>query len=753
MVFLTATPVQTKSEDLFVLLKTLRPDLIIDRNSYRTMVEPNQYITRTVKIMRQNQPGWQENAKEALIEVLTTEWGRVIAQNNPSYTAVLQDLSRDLITNEQRVKSISEVEDLHTLSGVINRTRRRDIGIFVIRKPETVMVSFTPEQALIHDEMLDIQRRILTQTSGNTSINFLMSTIRRQAASCIFGLLPFLKDILNRRLDESLWDDLYDFVPDIDIIQGIKEEVNTLLELASQVSGSDPKLDALLQVLKDKQSLPNNKVMIFSSFIHTLKYLHKHLLKIGIRVGFIYGGVNDEDRLDLRRRFELPQEDKDSIDVMLFSEVGCEGLDYQFCDTMVNYDLPWNPMKIEQRIGRIDRKGQKSEKVLIYNMITEGTVDEDIYDRCLLRIGIFEKSIGDSDEILGELALSIKNIAENLKLTDEERKIKLQQLADNKIRKMVEEEKLEQQQYELFGIEVPTNRTEQDIKSASSYWLSPKMLEHLIKSYLNERFGSQQSYILGDKEPKTLRLSQEARSILLRDYQAMKLSASTPGRAWEKWLKDANPHLSITFNTEYAVKDTKVVLINALHPLVKQAAHHTDRFDFAYTELQVEDPEIPEGIHDFVIYKWETRGIKNDLTLKPVCSDPSIGSRLIPILENATGYRPASNPQSNHWDHLESRHYELWKEEKQKHIERTKEIAEYKKQSLKTSHKAVTASIQDKMEQVTDEKILRMYRSQLASLEAAFTRNTQALDIAVERADIVVSPVVYGIIRNIKEGL
>ncbi len=751
VVFLTATPVQTKSEDLFVLLNTLRPDLIIDRNSYRTMMEPNQYITRAVKIMRQNQPGWHENAKDAVLEVLTTEWGSVIAQNNPSYKAVIEDLSKDLITNEQRVKLISEVEDLHTLSGVINRTRRRDIGSFVIRKPETVMVSFTPEQALIHDEMLDIQRRILAQTSGNISINFLMSTIRRQAASCIFGLLPLLKDILTRRLDESLWDDLFDFEPDVDIIQSIKDEVNILLELASQVSGSDPKLEALLQVLKDKQSLANNKVMVFSSFIHTLKYLHKHLLKIGIRVGFIYGGVNDDNRLELRRRFQLPQEEQDSIDVMLFSEVGCEGLDYQFCDTMVNYDLPWNPMRIEQRIGRIDRKGQMSEKVLIYNMITEGTIDDDIYNRCLLRIGIFEHSIGDSEEILGELALSIKNIAENLKLTDEERKIMLQQLADNKLRKMLEEEKLEQQQYELFGIEVPTNQTEQEIKSASSYWLSPKMLEHMIKSYLNQRFGSQQPYILGDKEPKTLRLSQEARSILLSDYQALKLSISTPGRAWEKWLKDANPHLSITFSTEYAGQDAKMVLINAMHPLVKQAAHYSKSLDYAYTELQVSDQDLPIGVHDFVIYKWETRGIKNDLKLKPVCSDPNIGTKLTHLLENASDFQPTSKPQLNHWDHLESRHYDLWKEEKQKHIERTKELAAYKKQSLKTSHQAVVSSITDKMENVSDEKILRMYRSQLASLEAAYARNIQALDIAVEKADIVANPVVYGIIRNSKE--
>jgi ERCC4-related helicase len=753
VVFLTATPVQTKSEDLFVLLNTLRPDLIIDRNSYQTMMEPNQFITRAVKCIRQNKTGWQERATEALVQIVTTEWGRLIAQNNPLYKSVLEGLNEDPMTNDQRVRLISQVEDLHTLSGVINRTRRRDIGNLVIRKPETVMVSFTPEQALIHDEMLNIQRRILEQTSGNVSINFLMSTIRRQAASCIFGLLPLLRDILSRRLDETLWDDLFDFVPDVDAIQCIKADVNALLDLASQVSGNDPKLDALLGVLNEKQSLSNSKVMVFSSFIHTLNYLHKHLLSAGIRVGYIYGGVDDEDRLELRRRFQLPKEETDSLDVMLFSEVGCEGLDYQFCDTMVNYDLPWNPMRIEQRIGRIDRKGQMSEKVLIYNMVTEGTIDKDIYDRCLERIGIFEHSIGDSEEILGELAIKIKNIAENLNLTDEERKLKLQQLADNQVRKIQEEEKLEQQQYELFGIEVPTKQTEQEIMSASSYWLSPRMLEHMIESYLNQRLGSKQKYILGDKDQRTLRLSQEARSLILNDYKSLRLNPNAMGRAWEKWLKEANPHLSVTFDTEYAVQDTKVVLINALHPIVKQAAHHIDSYDSPYTALQVTDTDIPSGDYDFVIYKWETRGIRNDLALKPICSDPRVGSQLINLIERASDSQIKSEPKLNYWDHLESRHYELWREEKHKHIDRTKELAEYKKQSLKTSHQALVASISDRMEQVSDEKILRMYRAQLASLEAAYTRNIQALDIAVEKADIVTTPVMYGIIRVTKEVL
>ena len=69
----------------------------------------------------------------------------------------------------------------------------------------------------------------------------------------------------------------------------------------------------------------------------------------------------------------------DNIDILLSSEVGSEGLDMQFCNSMVNYDLPWNPMVVEQRIGRIDRFGQESPIVHIYNMIVKGSIQEDIY--------------------------------------------------------------------------------------------------------------------------------------------------------------------------------------------------------------------------------------------------------------------------------------------------------------------------------------------------------------------------------------
>lgn len=90
-------------------------------------------------------------------------------------------------------------------------------------------------------------------------------------------------------------------------------------------------------------------------------------------------------------------------------------------------------MRIEQRIGRIDRRGQKIDTVKIYNMITEDTIDAVIYDRCLSKIGVFEESIGDCSEILGDISDQIFKIMFDFDLTDEERKMKIEKMADNEV--------------------------------------------------------------------------------------------------------------------------------------------------------------------------------------------------------------------------------------------------------------------------------------------------------------------------------
>ena len=751
VIFLTATPIQLGSKDLFVLLNTLRPDLVIDQESFMHMAEPNPYINQAILFARAQEKGWQTLARDALDQAAATAWGQAILRHNPDFIRIQSKLSEDNISNEERVQIITDMEAMHTFAGVINRTRRRDIGEFTIRKPETVIVPFTPAQQRLHDELLQIQAEIFSRLHGDLNVKFMMTTIRRQAASCLFGLVPFLQDILNRHLDDLSWDeaDNATAVPQGETIDKIQLQIQSILESARLLPPDDPKLEALRTIIRNKQKLPNNKVMLFSSFRHTLNYLYSHLSEDGFRVGMIHGGTPDEERVELRRRFEKHRDDKDSLDVMLFSEIGCEGLDYQFCDCIVNYDLPWNPMRVEQRIGRIDRNGQKSETVAIINLITPGTVDADIYERCLLRIGVFNSALGGSEEILGEITKEIRDIAENLTLTEEERRAKLQQLADNKIRLIREQEELEQRQMELFGIRLPEDRMKKEIEDASSFWLSPTSIQRIVTLYLQRVCGKEQEFILGEKPLKTLRLSQEARTILLRGFQQLPRQSTTVYRDWENWLKGSSPHLLVTFESDCAVEHPEAAFIMPLHPLVKQAALMFNIKKRAVAALKVKSDDVPPGHYQFAIYQWRFHGIKEDLVLRPVGSSEAVTPYLSRLLEKATDHDADISNEVNSacWDALDEQHYKLWSDARARHLQKTRELAEFRRESLTTSHRARIALLEEQLKQATNEKIKRMRQAQISAAEADYARRIQDLDIAMEKADIIAEAVAYGIIE------
>ena len=748
-VFLTATPIQLGSEDLFVLLNVLRPDLIQDMESFEHMAAPNPFINKAVDHARTQAADWTTQAMETLDEAAATGWGRAILSRNPEFKRVRGQLAEGCVAADERIQLITDMEALHTFASMINRTRRRDIGEFTVRKPETRDVEFTPSQKQLHDELLAVQADIFSWLHGDRNIKFMMTTIRRQAASCLYGLVPFLESILNRRLDELEWEEADDgeLVPPSDAVSAIRSQIEGVLEKARALDPRDPKLETLRTVIWEKQALDNNKVMLFSSFRHTLHYLYEKLRADGVRVAMVHGGTPDEERVERRRLFEKPREDSDALDVLLFSEIGCEGLDYQFCDCIVNYDLPWNPMRVEQRIGRIDRNGQQRESVAIVNLITPGTVDADIYERCLKRIGVFEQALGASEEILGEISKEIKNIAENYTLNEAERQDQLQQLADNEIRLIQEQEELEQKQMELFGIRLPEDQMNKEIKDASSFWLTPGSLQRLVALYLQRRCEEERDFILGEKPLKTLRLSQDARNRLLQDFQ--KLPRQSTYREWETWLKGDDQHLQITFEQDCATQHPEAAFVMPLHPLVKQAAQFFDSDERAVVHLKVRDDDVPTGRYQFVVYQWRFYGIREDLKLKLVASSDAVTPHLGRLLERG---EDAEAGEQGEWDELEAQHYRLWSEARTEHQQRTEELAAYRRESLATSHRAQMALLGEQLEKASDENIQRMRRSQIGRAEADYNRRVEELDRAEENVDIVAEPVAYGIIELEGEG-
>lgn len=741
VIFLTATPIQMGNQDLFTLLNVLRPDLVIDKASFEFMAEPNPHIHAAANYLRS---AAADSQQQAAVE-LKAAAGTFAFIETPDFQRVLDTLAEPEISPATRVALIREIERFSTFDSLINRTRRRDIGNFTTRKPETVSVPFTDAQRIFHDQLIATAARMFVQSHGRQAVLFMLSTLRRQAASCLYALAPFIDQWLDGKLDDLGLAEINDDETDeVEVLPpgSLQAEIEQLRLAARMLDPADPKLDAFLAIVRDKQALPNNKLLVFTSFRHTLFYLERNLLAAGIRIGVIHGGVADEDRRDIRQRFAQAREQADTLDVLLSTEVGSEGLDFQFCDGMVNYDLPWNPMRIEQRIGRIDRYGQKSEVVVINNLITPGTVDADIYERCLLRIGVFQQALGASEEILGQISQQLRAISESFDLTPQQRQQRLQQLADNELREIQEQESLESRATELFGLSLPND---DDLTTPTSGWLTPEALHSTVGLYLRDRSGKIQEVMLGNQALKTLRLDADARTRLLEDFQKLKAD-NQEARVWERWLKGNTPHIEITFDQDCASDNPKAALLHPAHPLLRQAAAHLHPRQPVYVQCRAQTAELAAGTYPFALYQWHKQGVRADCELVAVAESPEIEVKLFSLLHDALPVEESELPAQVVFDTLEARHHQRWRDTLANHKETNQQLVDYRLNSLTASTNARMRQVNDQLSKATEEKIRTMKQAEHDRIKADYNRQKDKLEIAKEAADIRAEAVAFGVL-------
>ncbi len=741
VIFLTATPIQMGNQDLFTLLNVLRPDLVIDKASFEFMAEPNPHIHAAANHLR---AAAADSQHKALVELKTAASTFAFIET-PDFQRVLDALIEPEISPATRVGLIRDIERFSTFDSLINRTRRRDIGNFTTRKPETFSIPPTEAQQVFHDQLIATAVRIFKQSHGQQSVTFMLSTLRRQAASCLYALAPFIDQWLDGKLNDLDIAEINDDEADeVEVLAPgtLLAEIENLRQAAKELDPADPKLDAFIAIVRNKQKLPNNKLLVFTSFRHTLSYLRQHLESAGIRIGVIHGGVADEDRRDIRQRFAQAKEQPDTLDVLLSTEVGSEGLDFQFCDGMVNYDLPWNPMRIEQRIGRIDRYGQKSEVVVINNLITPGTVDADIYERCLLRIGVFQQALGASEEILGQISKELRAISESFDLTPQQRQERLQQLADNELREIQEQESLESRATELFGLSLPND---DDLTTPTSGWLTPEALHSTVSLYLRGRSGKEQEVILGNQALKTLRLDADARTRLLEDFQKLKAD-NQEARVWERWLKGNTPHIEITFDQDCASDNPKAALLHPAHPLLRQAAAHLHPRQPVYVQCRAQTAELAAGTYPFALYQWHKQGVRADCELVAVAESPEIEAKLFALLHDALPVEESELPAQAVFDALEARHHQRWRDVLANHKEINQQLVAYRLNSLMASTKARLHQVNDQLSKATDEKIRIMKQAEHDRIKADYNRHKGKLEMAKEAADIRAEAVAFGVL-------
>ena len=752
VVFLTATPLQNSNNDLYTLLNLLRPDVVIDKDTFQTMAEPNAYVNGLLRAVRNQEKGWQEAAKEEISHILETTWGRNVIQHNPNFALVFDYVDKEEVTREERIEAISLIESLHSFNSLITRTRRRDIEDFCVRHTQTIKVPFTSVQQDLYDALMEFEANALMQMHGSRSVRFMMCTIMRQAASCIYGLAPFVKDIVKKKLYQIQEDgELFetDFDMNSDLENSIYELADELDKLTEGLPSEDPKIEKLYEVIDQKQKEENNRVILFSSFRHTLRYVREHLVERGYRVAQVDGSVPDEERYKIRERFMMDRDNQQAIDILLFSEVGCEGLDYQFCDTMINYDLPWNPMRIEQRIGRIDRRGQKSDTVRIYNMITDGTIDAVIHDRCLDKIGVFERSIGECSEILGDISDQIFKIMLDPNLTDEERQLKIEKMADNEVMKVQELNKLEQDERSLYGFDLSNYIQNKDVQDAESLWISPDSISNLVDSFLVNFLGDGE-YIRSNKmnELRTLRISGDKKKLLIDDLTTMKqLAPNSVAKLWRAYLKSNSAQLRITYDAATAKDNRDVAFFTQMHPLVLQAAKHECELLPCEIGISISDDSIPAGDYEFVIYAWKYVGLRPDIKLIAVSDNEAVRDNVLNFMQYASDYSFDDSEHASKWDDLDQLHYKNWQDAKDEYVDLVREDCDFRVEQLRQTTTKREIIIKGQIANATDDRILRMRNAQLENLRKHFEEQKKMLEDAIQKADIHTQPLVKGVLH------
>jgi hypothetical protein len=247
----------------------------------------------------------------------------------------------------------------------------------VVRSPIPIEVEWTDEEANLYQAIDSWQRTRAKQLK--IPAGFAIQMPMRLASTC----LPAARDRVlklaragSAPLDEIWEEDEYDDGDEAEVAGGFDDAPTTEVVDAARgsVTSTRSSIGSSRNSRRSSRKASESSVFTFSRPV--VAYLHRRLSEY-FRTEVVHGGIHKDLRGPLMRRFRNHE-----FDVLVASRVASEGLDFEFCSAVVNYDLPWNPMEVEQRIGRIDRFGQTEQKVFVLNFHTPGTIETDIVFRC-----------------------------------------------------------------------------------------------------------------------------------------------------------------------------------------------------------------------------------------------------------------------------------------------------------------------------------------------------------------------------------
>ena len=619
MLFLTATPLQLGTPDLFNLLGLLVPEEFSDFTLFYNLIEPNEYINNVLRRL------YDPNAALELLKRVeeTTQKDRFL--KNPFYHEAVNLLrNNSKLTREQAIRLQKILLELNCLSYVFTRTKKRDVEIqFPLREARVITVKFTQAEMDFYDSVTNfIAERFTKRYGSSQGISFAIIMPQRQVASCIQAMIERLGDIIKKKVVKAPSKDNGDIIdPLADDKSSWKLEggeiyaLQKLKEHAVSIGNTDTKFTKFLEALLELEKQDgDSKIMVFAFFKKTLEYLKRRLetTKYKGQVALIHGDIKIKIRQNIIKKFRQTNE----IKILLASEVGGEGLDFEFCNVIFNYDLPWNPMKIEQRIGRLDRYGQKHEKILIYNFSMVGTIDDEILKRLYSRINVFERYIGDLEAILGDQIIELTKDIFNTNLTREQKIQMIEKVAENIERRQNELEEFERECQKFIGQDEYFNQEVTRILETKRFITSDEVL-FFIRAFLKKNY------------PKTTLLppkSGRANVFVMKsddEFQRFVRQYSSPSENIKELERKLsfNGGLRVTFSDQEACKDENLEFITIHHPILKAIKRYYDdnkQNVYGATQLCLRGNSIYQGKYLFFIYLLEKTALKKDLILIPI---------------------------------------------------------------------------------------------------------------------------------------
>lgn len=659
VILLTATPVQLDNSDLFTLLSALRPTEFRDGYGFDRLLARHADLHVVSGLARTQQ---LQNLPK-IISVLERVF--IAGRRSDSVDPLARQLVAELQTTppESRGEWIGlerRIQDLHPLGTILTRTRKRDV---LENAPIRIARAYKREWTPAEDEAY----RRLTESSGtcgwpSSKLSFGQIQRARQAASCLPA--AYENRILGKTDDDST--ELSDILPS-EVKDSGKPVDNGASISTDRWDGPDSKYEQFEEILDIVwKEEPGTKLLVFTFFKGTARYLERRLREKGVETLRIDGDVPSDprqpDKDERGKRIEQFKDDPD-VKVLVSTEVGSEGLDFQFCHHLVNYDLPWNPMVVEQRIGRIDRFGQKSDKVFIHNLVVENTVEDTILERLYKRIGIFERSVGAIEAILGDTIQELQRDYLNAAMTPEEATRRVEQAANAIEQRNKNLQELEQKASHLFGNEEYVRAELSRVHNLGQF-----VGESAILAILRTYFRT--------SHPEVKFKDEGEGHFAIKMTERLRMAVHDAARKNDTTWRDRSRQGVLRFTTlgEVAFDDGSLELIGSNHPMVRAAIEAlrtqmeapTARLGAAWLTLGDEEAgNFTEGDYYVVLVPQTVNGIRNRRLIETIAVGASteeilssdLAQRLLYLaIENGEDWAGGggNNLPSSAWDMMMS---------------------------------------------------------------------------------------------------